>query len=98
MSGEERKPLREERKEKIMRSKSALKENQTSPWDNFHEGRKEKEKIGWIGDAIQRDGDHVSPSRFGIKPCLGSTKVVLDFEYIDSVHHNQRGAITGGVM
>ena len=40
--GGERKPLREERKEKIMRSESALKENQTPPWDDFHEGREGK--------------------------------------------------------
>lgn len=60
--------------------------------------REAKEKIGWTGGAIRRDGDHVAPSRFVIKPCLGSTKVILDFEYIDSVHHNERGVMTGGTI
>jgi len=57
-----------------------------------------KEKIGWIGDAIQKNGDHVAPSGFGIGPCFGSTKVAWDFEYIDSVHHNQCGAVTNGMI
>lgn len=51
----------------------------------------------WIDGAIRRDGDRVTPSRFGMGPCFGSTKVDWDFEYIDSMHHYQRGAMTSGM-
>jgi hypothetical protein len=70
----------------------------TRPHRGMTSTKEEKEKIGWIGGAIRRDGDNVTPSRFGIKPYLGSTKVVWDFEYIDPVHHNQRGAMANGIM
>ena len=46
--GEEGKPLREEeRTKKIMRCQSALKENQTSPQDDFQKGRERKNCVDW---------------------------------------------------
>jgi hypothetical protein len=35
---------------------------------------------------------------FGLGQYCGSTKVVLNFELIDSVHDNQRGAVTSGMI
>lgn len=57
------------------------------PRHNFH--KRSGIKNWWIGDAVQRDGDRVTPSRLSIKPCFGSTIVVWDLEYIESVHENQ---------
>jgi len=55
--------------------------------------REVREKIWWIGDPIQKTGDHVAPSGLSVKPYFGSTIVALDLEYIDSVQ-SQGGAMT----
>lgn len=91
------KPLREEeKKEKIMRFESALKENQASPRDNSHEGRGGKNCVDWW--SPKRRGP--SPLRRGLlwSRLLAAQRSLADLEYIDSVHHHQRGVITSGIM